>query len=590
VYRQISHTSLAAALALLAFFSLTSASFAFNIAPVFREHAFPKGHLVEIQSNWQMQQQMQQQQMWQRQQQQQQQQQMMEQQRRQQQMMEQQRQQQMMEQQRRQQQEMVRQQQLRDQQRQQEQQRQMQQRQDVQRQQQQRQMDTTRQQQQRQMMEQQQRRLAEQQRARMSGDSWQRNGSRNSVLVRPDRAYGTSAIRRDPRIVPRANGINERRNETARLTAQRVAANRIPTLGEMRRAFRGKILNNGMAVVTIRGKTWYVRASRIGVAIPLRAGATGASASALQPQMKLKGAGGGSGGKGGGRGGANDNNPPDDREPKRKSGEPPRRSIKRGNDLIIAARSSASNRWKDSALKELIATAFTGEVHNKTKVWLQLKKVANEALSKAVRLPYGHPDSLWNSEFVDSDADLKSALDEFEAGTRGASVKDLDLTGLSLAEMEKKLSSLGFKKDTTQPYLLARGECGEGVDPCYRKKDGNATPHVEGEDLARQDIWVYFDKNEKRDGGVVRIKPDGEPRVVDPLRPDPHFVKYVQRKVGSDLGFHNEGFKVSTEGIPVPRLPSDPNAINKFYVNSNKKVLTYLADEVSDVGHTNFKP
>lgn len=146
------------------------------------------------------------------------------------------------------------------------------------------------------------------------------------------------------------------------------------------------------------------------------------------------------------------------------------------------------------------------------------------------------PDGVWDASVR---AEVLQAVKDFKAGKRlpngfayGASVKDLDLRGMTPARVEAVLKERGF---------------------------------VRYDDVVRKDAKPVFDKDGKTipqivyihpDGGTVRIKPLGDP--TSAKRPQPHLSKSVRYPYDGDRrDFKAEGFKVDMAGRPLPKAPSD---------------------------------
>jgi len=118
-------------------------------------------------------------------------------------------------------------------------------------------------------------------------------------------------------------------------------------------------------------------------------------------------------------------------------------------------------------------------------------------------------------KFKSIDEETKQVIEEFEKankpGDRGYSVKNLELQGKTFSEIDRP----------------------DGT-PC--------TPY-------RQ---VFY---ENRDGGVVRVKPDGMPDARFAHMKRPHACKYVKKDPAGGTSFANEAFKVNG-GSPIPKTPA----------------------------------
>lgn len=141
--------------------------------------------------------------------------------------------------------------------------------------------------------------------------------------------------------------------------------------------------------------------------------------------------------------------------------------------------------------------------------------------------------AIWNPMALEQ---AKAALQGFEQGTVGASVKHLDLRGKPMDAIRAELAAAGFKR-TDSWVKDAQGQ--------YRmNKAGERVP---------MEIWLH------EDGGMVRLKPvrDDSNR----FRPQPHAVKSVNYPPDADpMDFANEAFKVDHEGRALPKWAADANA------------------------------
>jgi hypothetical protein len=89
------------------------------------------------------------------------------------------------------------------------------------------------------------------------------------------------------------------------------------------------------------------------------------------------------------------------------------------------------------------------------------------------------------------------------------------------------------------------------------------------------------------DGGVIRMKPDGDSS--QPKRPEPDAVK-AMRFYGVDryANFSDEAFKVDNAGLAVPKWPKDLNT-DLDGLRSDPKALSAYLDEWADDAHTDLK-
>mgnify|MGYP003394237727 CR=1 FL=1 len=144
--------------------------------------------------------------------------------------------------------------------------------------------------------------------------------------------------------------------------------------------------------------------------------------------------------------------------------------------------------------------------------------------------------------------------------TYGDSVRRFHLKGKSTAQVEKEMKKMGcpMKRE-------AMREGGSG--PIRKDKDGKEIP-----------LLMFLCP----DGGVVRIKPVGDPG--NKYRPQPHGSKALRYPADSDyVTFDDEVLKVDEEGNPVPKAPK---GLAKFY--SDEKIQSELVDGWADDAHSDL--
>src|SRR5690606_7801654 len=125
-------------------------------------------------------------------------------------------------------------------------------------------------------------------------------------------------------------------------------------------------------------------------------------------------------------------------------------------------------------------------------------KGADEA---AGDIPKGHnsPDGVWDQGTLGSNANLKTALDDFAAGKKAPSVKNVDHSGKTPVQIDKELSDAGFTHNR-EPLAVPTKD-----GPMYRRRDGTLTKDAADPDIVPHDIYLH------PDGGMVRVKPEGDP-------------------------------------------------------------------------------
>jgi hypothetical protein len=149
------------------------------------------------------------------------------------------------------------------------------------------------------------------------------------------------------------------------------------------------------------------------------------------------------------------------------------------------------------------------------------------------------------------DTKLKETLTAYQKGTKGGSVKDLVLEGKSAPQLHDELIKRGFTLEDPNGRLQDWNPKTKQME--YRLRDGSFTTD---KNLALKEgvpHYVYVHK----DGGMVRVKPEGNP---DGVRNVPHTSKSVLHepfKNGKlDTSWPNEAFKVNDKGQAVPKAPT----------------------------------
>jgi len=138
--------------------------------------------------------------------------------------------------------------------------------------------------------------------------------------------------------------------------------------------------------------------------------------------------------------------------------------------------------------------------------------------------------SVWDQNKLADNPDLSSRLDEFGDGTVGNSVRCYDTSGRSAEQIHTDLLQRGFRH---QREPLAAGNTPDGR-PLYRRRDGSRTVDPTDPEIVPHDIYTH------PDGGMVRVKPEGDPG--SPHRPGPHASKSVLHDPNGGTGFENEAF------------------------------------------------
>lgn len=173
---------------------------------------------------------------------------------------------------------------------------------------------------------------------------------------------------------------------------------------------------------------------------------------------------------------------------------------------------------------EFLATSEKGvmfmEACGSSNFWARRAKKFYPHASQDVAKGHNSPDGVWDQQALAKNQALNGKLDDFAAGkpSSGQSVKNLDVSGKSPEQLHHELTQKGFEH---------KRELLNGTDA-----NGNPvkTPH---------DIYTH------RDGGMVRVKPEGYPG--NKIRPEPHVSKSVLQDPNGGTGWNNEAFKVTNE-------------------------------------------
>lgn len=170
----------------------------------------------------------------------------------------------------------------------------------------------------------------------------------------------------------------------------------------------------------------------------------------------------------------------------------------------------------------------------------------------ALQKPYTSPESIWNQEVLTKKMHLREAIREFLDGKRGQSIRKIKLADKKPEELHKELISAGFHHERVP---LSSKKDDEGRK--FWRRDGTKTANPQDPQVIPMDIYTH------PDGGIIRVKPEGVPSPKYP-RPEPQASKAVvynlkprEDKAGDekvlDTRYRNEAFKVSDEGLPLPK-------------------------------------
>jgi hypothetical protein len=212
------------------------------------------------------------------------------------------------------------------------------------------------------------------------------------------------------------------------------------------------------------------------------------------------------------------------------------------------------------------------------------QRIAGQTKAKtAMSKSHTDPDGVWDQKVLNdpNHKQLKDSLDEFAAGDKGKSVKDLDLSKKGGEQLHEELLDKGFKHkrepltkdvDGQREFVLSR----PGQDGKMTTSDPT-DPNI-----VSQDIYTHAD------GGMVRVKPEGDPS--SPFRPQPHSSKSVLHDPNKGTDLSNEAFKVTNNGEPVPKSAFGPTGMKpKGDVGTAGEYKGY-SDEIMDAGHADLAP
>lgn len=175
-------------------------------------------------------------------------------------------------------------------------------------------------------------------------------------------------------------------------------------------------------------------------------------------------------------------------------------------------------------------------------------------------------------------AALQERLNEFNQGEPGSgqSVRNARLDGKTPEQIHQELTRSGFEH-SREPITV-------GTDPAtgkpiYRSVDPGpdgsyTTMNPNDPNLAAMDAYRH------PDGGLVRVKPEGDP---SGRRAPPHVSKSVLMDPDGNTSWSNEGFKVSEDGNAVPKAPSPGEGMRTIPEQEQKGGY---ADGEADSGHS----
>ncbi|MGI4851748.1 MAG: hypothetical protein ACRYGR_07380 [Janthinobacterium lividum] len=182
-------------------------------------------------------------------------------------------------------------------------------------------------------------------------------------------------------------------------------------------------------------------------------------------------------------------------------------------------------------------------VSEQTEAYKKGAQAAKTALGKS----YDLPESVWNQEILSAKTHLREAIANFMKGERGKSVRDLKLAGKKPDELHKELIAAGFQHERVPLRAPKQDKICK-----YWRRDGTKTSDAQDAQIVPMDIYAHAD------GGLVRVKPEGVPcpKYSHAVPQATKSVVYnLTAKDGKsfDTRYPNEAFKVTDEGMPLPK-------------------------------------
>ena len=174
-------------------------------------------------------------------------------------------------------------------------------------------------------------------------------------------------------------------------------------------------------------------------------------------------------------------------------------------------------------------------------------KKGTQAAKIALGKSYDSPESVWNQEILSTKTHLREAITSFMKGERGKSVRDLKLAGKKPDDLHKELIVAGFQHERVPLRALKQDKISK-----YWRRDGTKTSDAQDAQIVPMDIYTHSD------GGLVRVKPEGIPcpKYSHAVPQATKSVVYnLTAKEGKtfDTRYPNEAFKVTDEGMPLPK-------------------------------------
>lgn len=201
---------------------------------------------------------------------------------------------------------------------------------------------------------------------------------------------------------------------------------------------------------------------------------------------------------------------------------------------------------------DMLQTSPVEPLPGKSPEWMAAWNLAGNDIQRL----HTDPLSVWAFDAAKANhTQIQQRLTQFAAGPVGASVKNLDLRTFigNPAGLHTQLLANGFRH---QRVPLAAGvSASAGGALLYRTRNGGTTSDPADPNIVPHDIYTHDD------GGIVRVKPEGDPG--SEVRKQPHAVKAVLFTPHQNNLVTDEAFKVTNSGQAVPSMPSPAAGMRK---------------------------
>lgn len=200
-----------------------------------------------------------------------------------------------------------------------------------------------------------------------------------------------------------------------------------------------------------------------------------------------------------------------------------------------------------------------------------------------LRKSHTDPTGIWDqSTLMDPQhRPLKDALDAVTNGKKGQSVAHYDLSGKTGRELHEDLLASGFKHKRQPLSTNKNGQREYGLSK--RAANGTwTTLDPRHPDVLPQDLYTH------RDGGMVRVKPEGD--TASEFRRQPHASKSVLIDPKKGTSLDNEAFKLTNSGRPVPKSVFGPTGMRPKSAIGTKGEYKGYQDLLMEEAHTDLPP